>query len=177
MTDKPEVKAKKIVKGIVLRLDEPSKYTGNIYPKEVIAKAVEDVRTKIAEKRMIGQYGFPVDGQGLSPANVTHIVSGLEVVDKDLIGEIELLDTPKGRLVVDILKSGHARLGVSGTGATEVVNGRSVVRQFSISSVSIILEQDQYKPVSCSWESPKPEIPEPKRGFKDKLKALFKRKK
>lgn len=167
---------KKTVKGIVLRLDEPSKYTGNIYPKEVITKAVEDVRTKIAEKRMIGQYGFPADGKGLSPANVTHIVSKLEVVNKDLIGEIELLDTPKGRFVVDLLKSGNARLGVAGTGASEVVNGRSVIRQFSISSVSIIPEQDQYQQVSCSWEAPEVQKPV-KPGFKDRVKALFRRKK
>lgn len=165
---------KKTVKGIVLRLDEPSKYTGNIYPKEVVAKAVEDVKTKIAEKRMIGQCGFPGDGQGLSPANVTHIVSGLEIVNNDLIGEIELLDTPKGRLVVDLLKFGNARLGVAGTGASEIVNGRSVIRQFSISSVSIILERDQYQQVSCSWETP--EVPKPvKPGFKDRVKALFRR--
>jgi len=85
--------------------DEPTA-TGRIYPEAVLRKAVADAQTRVTEGRMFGTVS------GCDPSSLTeisHKVTELRVeggspgVRARVIATVELLDTPKGKALADVL--------------------------------------------------------------------------
>lgn len=89
----------------LLQCDEPSPYTGRIYPREEVEKAIADYQTKINAGAAFGTFNGDLDVSPgvLNIANVSHKVTGLSINEAgEVIAEIEFLDTPPGKLAMSL---------------------------------------------------------------------------
>lgn len=87
----------------ILQCDDPSPYTGRIYPKEEILKAVEKYQAKIANDTAFGTFDvynkYPVAGE-MCIADISHKITSMHVTeDGEVLVSIEILTTPSGEFL------------------------------------------------------------------------------
>ena len=106
------------VRGI---FSEAEKKNGNgrIYGKPLLEREVQKLQPLLKERRLCGELDHPND-EVVHLANVSHIITGLQMEGNTLIGEAEFLDTPSGRILQELAKAG-VRIGISSraTGSVE----------------------------------------------------------
>lgn len=110
------------LRGVFQKGDTPN---GNrrSYPGQVLESAVNNVKTIVEEGRMLGELDHPDDAK-IHLDKVSHKVTKLEMRDGTVIGEAEVLQTPAGKILESLIKSG-VKLGISsrGFGSTKEVGG------------------------------------------------------
>ena len=75
---------------VLLTIDKPN-FSGRIFTREVVEKAIEEV----SEEQLIGSFeSYMITSK---VCNVAFLVSNFQIRDEDLWADIELLDTPSGR--------------------------------------------------------------------------------
>ena len=91
------------VRGI---FSEAEKKNGNgrIYGKPLLEREVQKLQPLLKERRLCGELDHPND-EVVHLANVSHIITGLQMEGNTLIGEAEFLDTPSGRILLLALLS------------------------------------------------------------------------
>lgn len=103
---------------------------GRIYPKEVLIREVDKLkRTFIAQGNAFGELDHP-ESPVVSLKNVSHIIKDLWWEGDNVMGRVEILNTPFGNIVKEILKAGYD-IGISsrGTGSLEELpDGRAIVQ-------------------------------------------------
>ena len=106
------------VRGI---FSEAEKKNGNgrIYSKPLLVREVQKLQPLLAERRLCGELDHPND-EIVHLANVSHIITNLQMEGNTLVGEAEFLDTPSGRILQELAKAG-VRIGISSraTGSVE----------------------------------------------------------
>ena len=106
------------VRGI---FSEAEKKNGNgrIYAKNLLEREVQNLQPLLSERRLCGELDHPND-EVVHLANVSHIITNLQMEGNKLIGEAEFLDTPSGRILQELAKAG-VRIGISSraTGSVE----------------------------------------------------------
>ena len=92
---------------------------GRIYAKTLLEREVQKLQPLLAERRLCGELDHPND-EVVHLANVSHIITNLQMEGNKLIGEAEFLDTPSGRILQELAKAG-VRIGISSraTGSVE----------------------------------------------------------
>ena len=99
---------------------------GRIYPKDILEREVAKFKeTFIKGGNAFGELDHP-ESPIVSLKNVSHIIKDLWWEGDNLMGRIEILNTPFGNIVKEILKAGY-RVGISsrGTGSvTDLGNGK-----------------------------------------------------
>lgn len=111
------------LKGLFQKSDIPNG-NGRIYPRGVLEREVGRLQPMIAEKRVLGELDHPADAK-VHLDKVSHLVTKLELQgDGTVYGEATVLETPAGKVLKELLKSG-VRLGISsrGYGSTKKHNG------------------------------------------------------
>lgn len=104
---------------------------GRIYPKNILEREVEKFKkTFIAGKNAYGELDHP-ESPIVSLKNASHVITDLWWEGDNLMGRVEVLDTPFGNIVKSILRAGYI-IGISsrGTGSVSELNdgsGRVVV--------------------------------------------------
>ena len=106
------------VRGI---FSEAEKKNGNgrIYARNLLEREVKKLQPLLSERRLCGELDHPND-EVVHLANVSHIITNLEMNGDTLMGEAEFLDTPSGRILQELAKAG-VRIGISSraTGSVE----------------------------------------------------------
>jgi|TARA_B100001971_G_C18132940_1_gene505866 hypothetical protein len=103
-----------IVSGILQRADTRNQ-NGRIYPKEVLQReAKKYVGTNIKEHRALGELDHP-DSEVVNLQNTSHNILEMHWSNDDLVGTIEILGTPSGNILKELLKAG-IKLGISSRG-------------------------------------------------------------
>lgn len=111
-----------IVHGILQRANEKN-HNGRIYPKPILVRESKKYSgTYIAENRAVGELDHP-DSSVVNLKNVSHNIMDVWWKGDDLMGKIEILTTPSGNILKELLKAG-IRLGISsrGLGSVKPVN-------------------------------------------------------
>lgn len=108
---------------------------GRIYPRQILQREVENYMKAVRENRAMGCLDHP-DSSIVELNDVSHIIRELWWEGNDLMGRMEVLDTPKGKILRTLLESG-VMVGVSsrGVGSTskDEARGAEVVQDdFSI---------------------------------------------
>lgn len=85
-----------------------------VYPKEIWEREIGRLKKAMSERRLYGTLDHPGNGK-TELANVSHIITSLEIKDGLIIGEAEILDTAKGRDIKAILQAAGT-CGVSSRG-------------------------------------------------------------
>ena len=103
---------------------------GRIYPKPLLEREVEKYKdTFIKAGNSYGELDHP-DSPIVSMKNVSHIIKDLWWEGNNLMGRVELLNTPFGNIVKEILKAGYS-IGISSRGegsVTELNDGTGRVQ-------------------------------------------------
>lgn len=98
---------------------------GRIYRKETLQREVENYQKAIRERRSLGELDHP-DDSVINLKNAAHLVSKMWWDGDNVMGKIEVLDTPSGRILKDLIKAG-VKLGISSRGLGTVKESQGYV--------------------------------------------------
>ena len=107
-----------VVEGIVQRADAKNE-NGRVYPKDILHREVEKyIAGPIAQNRALGELDHP-ESSVISLKNVCHNIKQLWWEGDDLFGRIEVLNTPSGNILKDLLMN-NITVGISSRGMGSV---------------------------------------------------------
>jgi len=114
-----------IVKGVLQRAGAENQ-NGRVYPKPILMREAKKYETLIKERRALGELDHP-DSTVINLKNVSHNVREIHWDGDDLVGTVEILSTPSGNILKELLKAGIL-LGISsrGMGSTRNLSGNKV---------------------------------------------------
>jgi hypothetical protein len=107
-----------IIRGILQRANAKNQ-NGRVYPKDILERESQKYMTFIQERRALGELDHP-ESTVVNLKNVSHNITEMHWEGDDLCGTIEILSTPSGNIVKELMKNG-IRLGVSSRGVGSVV--------------------------------------------------------
>ena len=96
---------------------------GRIYPHSVLMKEVENYGKLVKERRALGELDHPEDSV-INLKNASHLVTDIWWQDKSVMGKVRVLDTPSGKVLQELVKSGVS-LGISSRGMGTVREDQS----------------------------------------------------
>src|SRR5574344_1716676 len=92
---------------------------GRIYPRQILEREVNKLKeTSIAQGNAFGELDHP-DSPLVQLKNASHIIKDLWWEGNNLMGRVEILNTPFGNIVSEILKAGYT-IGISSRGVGSV---------------------------------------------------------
>ena len=107
-----------IVTGVLQRSGAKNQ-NGRVYPKDILEREVEKYKKiQIAEKRALGELDHP-ESSVVNLQNVSHNVLDCWWKGDDVLGKVEILGTPAGNILKELLKAG-VLLGISSRGLGSV---------------------------------------------------------
>ena len=110
------------VEGIMQRAGAKNQ-NGRIYEKKILMREVTKYMDEFVKNgNAFGELDHP-ESAVVSLKNASHVVKDLYWNGDDLMGKVELLNTPAGNIVKEIIKAGHT-IGISsrGTGSVQQTN-------------------------------------------------------
>ena len=110
------------VEGVMQRASAQNQ-NGRVYKKEILEREAEKYVNEFVKRgNAFGELDHP-ESPVVSLKNASHIVKELYWKGDDLMGKVELLNTPSGNIVKEIIKAGHT-IGISsrGTGSVQQTN-------------------------------------------------------
>ncbi len=116
-----------IVKGVLQRA-EAQNQNGRVYPKEILMREVSKYKDReIKENRAYGELDHP-DSSVVELKNTSHIVRDVWWDGNDVVGKVEILKTPAGNILKELLEAG-CTVGISsrGMGSVKESKGGTVV--------------------------------------------------
>lgn len=118
---------KVVMKG-VLQKAETLNQNGRVYPRAILEREVRNYQKFIQENRALGECDHP-DSSVVELKNVSHIVREAHMEGDVVYGEVELLDTPCGKILQNLVEAG-VTLGISsrGVGSTTNDGDRQIVQ-------------------------------------------------
>lgn len=116
-----EAKEKKLpilVPAIIQRADAVNQ-NKRIYPRAILEREVDNYRKAVLEGRATGELDHP-DSSIVSLENVSHVIRDIGWQGNDVVGTIEILNTPKGLIAQSLMDAG-IKLGISSRGVGETM--------------------------------------------------------
>ena len=110
------------VEGVMQRAKAQNQ-NGRVYKKEILEREAKKYMQEFVNNgNAFGELDHP-ESPVVSLKNASHIVKELWWKGDDLMGRVELLNTPAGNIVKEIIKAGHT-IGISsrGTGSVQQTN-------------------------------------------------------
>ena len=106
------------VEGIMQRAGAKNQ-NGRVYDKQILLREVDKYITEFVKNgNAYGELDHP-ESALVSLKNASHIIKELWWKGDELMGRVELLNTPSGNIVKEIIKAGHT-IGISSRGTGSV---------------------------------------------------------
>jgi len=111
----------------VMQMSETQNGNGRIYPHAILEREVQSYMNMVENRRALGELDHP-DTSVVNLANASHLVTKIWMEDKKCMGKIEVLNTPSGRVLQELVNAG-VTLGISsrGVGSITEKNGITMV--------------------------------------------------
>lgn len=107
------------VKAVLQRANSKNQ-NGRIYPKPILIRESEKYLVEfVQQRRALGELDHPESRTVVNLANVAHNITEMHWDGDDLVGTLEILDTPSGNIVKKLMLAG-IRLGLSSRGVGSV---------------------------------------------------------
>ena len=107
-----------LVTGVLQRANSTNQ-NGRVYPKNILEREIEKYKGReIRENRAYGELDHP-ESSVVSLKNVSHNIRECYWKGDDVVGVVEILPTPSGNILKELLKAG-IRLGISSRGMGSV---------------------------------------------------------
>ena len=125
---KPTIRESKTRPGVfevegVMQRAKAENQNGRVYSKDILVREAKKYMEEFVKRgNAFGELDHP-ESPVVSLKNASHIVKELYWKGDDLMGKVELLNTPAGNIVKEIIKAGHT-IGISsrGTGSVNQTN-------------------------------------------------------
>lgn len=109
---------KMVLKGIIQRADALNQ-NGRIYSRDILTREIRNYQKFILENRATGELDHP-ESSVISLQKVSHVMRKAEMKDDGTVyGELEVLDTPCGKIAQSLVESG-VKIGISSRGVGSV---------------------------------------------------------
>ena len=107
-----------IVTGVLQRANEKNQ-NGRIYPENILKREVDKYKGReIKENRAYGELDHP-ESSVVELKNTSHIIRDVWWNGKDVVGKVEILNTPSGRILKELIEAG-CTVGISSRGMGSV---------------------------------------------------------
>jgi hypothetical protein len=115
-----------ILSGVMQKSDVQNG-NGRVYPHRVLMREVENYKKLVKERRALGELDHPEDSV-INLKNASHMVTEVWWDGRDVMGKVQVLNTPSGNILRSLVESG-VKLGISsrGMGSVSEGNGSTVV--------------------------------------------------
>jgi len=126
--------------GVMQRADAQNG-NGRIYPRSILEREMGNYQKLIKERRALGELDHP-DQAVINLANASHLVVESWWDGNDVMGKIQLLETPSGKILRSLVESG-VTLGISSRGmgsVTENAQGTIVEDDFNLVCYDMVSE-------------------------------------
>jgi hypothetical protein len=110
------------IRGIFQRADEANN-NQRVYPQRVLESQVRNLTEAIKERRLVGELDHPTYDM-VKLSNASHLITGLRLEGKEVIGEAEILPTPAGKVVEGLIRGG-VKIGISSRGMGTLSEGKN----------------------------------------------------
>ncbi len=108
-----------ILRNVVLQRANTKNQNGRIYPKEILMREADIFKKNfVNQRRALGELDHP-ESPVVNLKNVCCNVTSLWTDDDDVRGDMEILTTPSGNIVRELIRN-NIRLGVSSRGMGSV---------------------------------------------------------
>lgn len=129
------------IRGTFQRADEANN-NNRIYSKVLLEREVAKLTEAITERRLLGELDHPThDAVRLS--NVSHLVTGLKMEGREVIGEAEILNTPSGKVAQALINDG-VKIGISsrgmGTLSEDIKGNKTVNEDFKLITFDLVAD-------------------------------------
>ena len=117
--------------GVMQRADAQNG-NGRVYPRRILEREMSNYQKLIKERRALGELDHP-DQAVINLANASHLVTESWWDGNDVMGKIQILNTPSGKILRSLVESG-VTLGISSRGmgsVTENAQGTIVEDDFN----------------------------------------------
>jgi len=117
--------------GMILtgKLQEGGVLNGNnrMYPPEVLMREVKNYQKLVKEKRALGELDHP-DTNVINLAQVSHRVTAIWMEGNTVMGKVQVLNTPSGKILQELVNGG-CTMGISsrGMGSVREERGTTIV--------------------------------------------------
>jgi len=119
LTEASDISRPLILKDVVLQRADHKNQNGRIYPKDILAReAMTYKKNFVSQRRALGELDHP-ESAVVNLKNVCCNVTDMWFEGDDVKGNIEILSTPSGNIVRELIKN-NIRLGVSSRGMGSV---------------------------------------------------------
>mgnify|MGYP003136424509 CR=1 FL=1 len=100
---------------------------GRVYRKETLQREIDNYQKVIRERRSLGELDHP-DDSVINLKNSSHLAVQMWWDGDNVMGKFEVLDTPSGRILKDLVKA-NVKLGISsrGLGSVKQKDGKTIV--------------------------------------------------
>lgn len=117
-----------LVRGVLQRAGDKNQ-NSRVYPRNILEREEKKYQQLIKERRALGELDHP-DSSVINLKNVSHNVREMHWEGEELKGTVEILPTPSGNILKELLRS-DILLGISsrGMGSTKDGPGGKVVVQ------------------------------------------------
>ena len=115
-----------ILSGVMQRADAKNG-NGRVYPRNVLVREVENYQKLVKERRALGELDHPEDSV-INLKNASHMVTNVWWDGNDVMGKVQVLNTPSGQVLRSLADAG-VNLGISsrGMGSVHEANGTTTV--------------------------------------------------
>ena len=115
-----------ILSGVMQRADAKNG-NGRVYPRNVLMREVENYQKLVKERRALGELDHPEDSV-INLKNASHMVTDVWWQNNDVMGKVQVLNTPSGKVLQELANAG-VNLGISsrGMGSVHEANGTTTV--------------------------------------------------
>ena len=126
--EKLEIKKGKMILTGKLQAADQKNGNGRVYPEKILKREIKNYEKLIRERRSLGELDHPEDSV-VNLKNASHLVRRVWWDGKDVMGTVEVLNTPSGKILHSLIESG-IKLGISsrGLGSTEEKGGKTMVK-------------------------------------------------
>ena len=126
--------------GVMQRADAQNG-NGRRYPYRILEREMNNYQKLIKERRALGELDHP-DQAVINLANASHLVVESWWEGNDVMGKIQILNTPSGKILRSLVESG-VTLGISSRGmgsVTETAQGTIVEDDFNLVCYDMVSE-------------------------------------
>ena len=113
----------------IMQMSETVNGNGRIYPHSVLMNEVKNYQKLVKEKRALGELDHPEDSV-INLRNASHLVTACWMEGKNVMGKIQVLNTPSGQILQELVRGGVS-IGISsrGMGSVTESNGQTIVEE------------------------------------------------
>jgi hypothetical protein len=129
-----------MLSGVIQRADARNG-NGRIYPHSVLSREMDTYKQLVQERRALGELDHP-DLSVINLKNVSHLVVEVWWNGKDVMGKIQVLNTPSGQVLRELVNA-NVKIGISsrGTGSVRESRGETIVEDdFQLICFDIVSE-------------------------------------